>query len=159
MPNNKKLIETFYTAFKNKDYKTMQNCYSDNATFNDEVFVNLNAKQVRGMWEMLVKRGTDLELSFSNIQVSESIGSADWVASYTITVTKRKVVNKITANFIFENGQIVKHVDQFLFYNWAKQALGVVGLLFGRTAFLKTKVQKMAKKNLEDFIYKPLHEK
>ena len=57
---NQQLITTFYSAFQKKDYKTMQNCYADNATFSDPVFVNLNATEVKAMWEMLCIRGTDL---------------------------------------------------------------------------------------------------
>lgn len=132
----------------------MQASYSDDAIFNDEVFKDLNAEQVRNMWEMLVKRGTDLELTFSNIQTSDSTGSAEWVATYSFGPKKRKVVNKIKADFIFENGKIVKHTDHFSFYTWAKQALGTPGILLGWSGYLKNKVQKTALKGLHDFMAK-----
>jgi hypothetical protein len=62
------------------------------------------------------------------------------------------VVNYITANFIFENGKIVKHADSFNFYNWSKQAFGITGLLLGWTPFLKNKVGKTAMKSLDDYM-------
>ena len=152
MTTNEQLITSFYKAFQNKDYKTMQQCYADNAVFNDEVFKNLNALQVRAMWEMLIKRGKDLKLEFKNVTADDKNGSAEWIATYTFSATKRKVVNHIKANFTFENGKIIKHNDSFDFYKWAKQALGFKGFVLGGTNFLKNKVQQAAMKNLNDFI-------
>jgi ketosteroid isomerase-like protein len=51
MNSNQQLISNFYTAFQNKDYKTMQAAYTDTATFSDPVFENLNAAEVRAMWK------------------------------------------------------------------------------------------------------------
>src|SRR4051812_30879168 len=124
MSQNKELINKFYRAFQNKDYKTMQNCYADDATFSDPVFENLNATEVKAMWQMLITRATDLELEFKNVEANENTGSAEWIATYTFTSTGKKVVNKIKANFVFENGKIKDQKDSFDFYNWAKQALG-----------------------------------
>ncbi len=154
MTTNQQVIETFYQAFKNKDFKTMQDCYADHAVFNDEAFVNLNAAQVRAMWQMLISRGKDLELTFTNVRADESTGSAEWVATYTFSATKRKVVNRIKANFVLENGKIVKHTDHFDFYKWASQALGLPGILLGWTGFMRKKVQQTAMKNLTDFMNK-----
>ncbi len=152
MQDNKQLIETFYTAFQNKDYKTMQGCYADTATFSDSVFIGLDAKQVRAMWEMLIRRGKDLKLEFKNIQADNNKGSAEWIATYTFSASGNKVVNRIKAVFEFENGKIVKHTDSFDFPLWAKQALGFKGWLLGRTSFLRKKVQGTAKQSLEKFI-------
>ncbi|MGB3947890.1 MAG: nuclear transport factor 2 family protein [Bacteroidia bacterium] len=152
---NQQLIIKFYKAFQNKDYKTMQDCYADNATFSDPVFVNLNATQVRAMWEMLCVRGKDLELTFKN--VTATVGnqaSAEWEAHYTFSASNRKVINQIKAAFLIENGKIVKHVDTFSFYKWSKQALGTGGLLLGWTRLLKNKVRQGAMKSLTDFMNK-----
>jgi ketosteroid isomerase-like protein len=154
MTTNQRLIETFYQSFKSKDFKIMQDCYAENAVFNDEVFTNLNATQVRAMWQMLILRGKDLALTFDNVQANETRGSAEWVATYTFSASKRKVVNRIKADFVFENGKIVRHTDRFDFHKWASQALGTFGLLLGWTSFLRKKVQQTAMKNLTDFMNK-----
>lgn len=151
---NEKLIEHFYTCFSNKDYKGMQACYADQATFNDAVFKNLDAGQVRAMWEMLITKGKDMRIEFGNITANEQRGSAHWDAYYTFSTTGRKVVNRIDAHFEFENGKIVKHVDDFNFYTWAKQALGLSGLLLGWTGFLQRKITATAMSNLEKFMRK-----
>ncbi|MFN3940158.1 MAG: nuclear transport factor 2 family protein [Chitinophagales bacterium] len=149
---NKSLIEKFYSAFQAKDFKTMQACYDDKATFNDPVFTNLNAAQVRAMWEMFCIRGKDMIIQFRNIAATDTGGTATWIAQYTFSATGRKVVNVIQAEFEIHNGKIVTHTDRFSFYKWARQALGIKGFLLGSTHFLQSKVQKTAMHNLERFI-------
>lgn len=149
---NQELITHFYTCFQNKDYKGMQTCYADNATFSDEVFINLNANEVKAMWEMLIKTGKDLKLDFSKIEANEQCGKAHWDAYYTFSKTGNKVINRIDAQFTFENGKIIKHIDSFNFYVWAKQALGFSGILLGWTSFLKNKIRTIAMKNLQNFM-------
>jgi ketosteroid isomerase-like protein len=151
---NQQIIETFYTAFQQKDYKTMQNLYADDAVFNDEAFTNLNANQVRAMWQMLITRGKDLQLTFKNIKADATTGSANWIASYTFSATGHKVTNDIKANFVFANGKIKQHTDSFDFYKWSSQALLWKGKLFGRFPFFKKKVQQVAMANLEKFMEK-----
>lgn len=152
MNANEQLIHQFYTCFNNKDYKGMQACYADQATFSDAVFKNLNSYQVKAMWQMLILKGKDMRIEFSQISANEKTGKAHWDAYYTFSSTGKKVINKIDASFEFENGKIVKHTDNFNFYTWAKQALGTTGLLLGWTGFLKNKIQTTAMANLEKFM-------
>ncbi len=154
MNANEIVINKFYTCFQNKDFKGMQDCYSDSAHFRDPVFLNLNAKQVRAMWEMFCVNGKDLKVEFKNISANEKTGSAEWIAYYIFSVTGSNVVNRIKSNFVFEQGKIIKHIDHFNFYDWAKQALGASGLLLGWTPFVKNKVRKVAMKNLQDYMNK-----
>lgn len=130
----------------------MQACYAENATFSDPVFQQLDGVQAGKMWEMLIKKGKDLVLEFSNVQADDNGGSADWKATYTFSASKRKVVNHIHATFVFENGKIVQHRDHFNFYKWARQALGFPGLLFGWTGFVRESVRIKAMGNLTAFI-------
>jgi ketosteroid isomerase-like protein len=154
MHQNEQLIEYFYTCFKNKDYKGMQSCYASNATFSDSIFKELTAAQAKAMWQMLIQKGKDLRLEFNNISANDKVGNAHWDAYYTFSTTGKKVINKIDASFEFENGKITKHIDNFSFYAWAKQALGLSGLLLGWTSFLQKKVRAQAMKNLENFMQK-----
>lgn len=152
MNTNEKLITHFYTCFKNKDFKGMQDCYADNATFSDAVFKNLTAKQVKAMWQMLIVKGKDFRLEFKDISATENSANAHWDAFYTFSATGKKVINRIDATFEIENGKIIKHNDNFNFYTWAKQALGLTGFLLGWTSFLNKKVSAQAMKNLEGFM-------
>lgn len=154
MHPNAQLIHHFYSSFQQKDYQGMQTCYAENAIFSDPVFVNLNSRQAKAMWEMLCKRGKDLQLEFSNIHADDKRGSAEWIASYTFSGTGRHVVNRIKAEFEFRDGKILRHTDTFRFSKWASQALGLTGLLFGMTTFLKLKVRAKARQSLEEFMHR-----
>lgn len=152
MHANEQLIKHFYTCFQNMDYKGMQACYAENATFNDAVFKNLNADQVKAMWQMLISSAKEFKIEFSKVAADEKTGSAHWDAYYIFSKTGNNVVNRIDATFEIEDGKIVKHTDHFNFYTWAKQALGTTGLLLGWTSFLKKKIQTTAMDNLEKFM-------
>ncbi len=152
MTPNEELIRHFYTSFQNKDVQAMQDCYADKAIFNDSVFTNLDANEVRSMWAMLIKSGKDMRIEFKNISGNEFGGNADWDAYYTFSATGNKVINRIKASFLIENGKITKHTDHFDFYTWAKQALGFTGLILGWTGFLRNKIRTKAKRNLETFM-------
>jgi len=154
MHANKELITRFYTAFAHKDYKGMQACYDDNVLFNDNAFTNLKGNQAKAMWHMLLLAAIDMELTFENIQATETTGSADWKAVYTFSLTGNKVINMIHADFELSNGKISKHTDTFDFYKWASQAFGLRGILIGWTTFFKKKVQATTRQRLQAFIDK-----
>ncbi|TKC07664.1 nuclear transport factor 2 family protein [Pedobacter frigoris] len=152
MNSNEELINHFYLNFQQKDVQAMQNCYADNATFSDPVFTNLDAQQVRAMWAMLIKNGKDMRMQFRNVKGTDTGATAEWDAWYTFSLTGNKVLNRIKASFEIRDGKIVAHRDHFSFYNWSRQALGFTGLLLGWTSFLRDKISKTAKKNLENFM-------
>jgi len=155
MNTNETLINHFYTCFQRKDVKGMQDCYADEAVFSDPVFQNLNATEVRCMWAMLLASGKDMRIEFKNVIAGQQDGTAEWDAYYTFSSTGNKVLNKIKATFVLENGKIIAHQDYFDFYTWAKQALGLTGLLLGWTSFLKNKIRTKARKNLDSYMNKP----
>jgi ketosteroid isomerase-like protein len=153
--SNKELIETFYSAFQKLDYKTMNDCYSQEIVFSDPVFLVLNGDEVRAMWEMLCKNAKDFSLTFSNIQMlDEEYATCNWVATYTFSKTGKRVVNKIKAYMKFYDGKIIEHSDAFRLSTWIGQALGWKGVVFGWSGFMKRAVQKNARKSLLKFIEK-----
>lgn len=152
MTKNEQLIHTFYTAFQNRDFKTMQECYADNATFSDPVFRELNAEQVRAMWKMFLVKNDSLTMSYKNVEhVGEKV-TAQWTAHYTLSSTGRPVTNTIRSMFRIKDGKITRHTDRFDFYSWTRQALGIKGVLLGWTPFLKKRVRRTAMASLTNFM-------
>jgi hypothetical protein len=147
---SKATIEQFYKAFASLDSKTMAECYALDATFEDEVFQLRGRTHVGGMWAMLcaaVKKSgrTDWKLEVRDITER----SAHWEPTYRFSATGRIVHNVIDAEFEFDSqGLIKRHRDRFDFWRWARQALGLRGLLFGWTDWLRRKVQRQANRNL-----------
>jgi ketosteroid isomerase-like protein len=153
MNDNAGVIRTFYTAFQQLDYKTMNQCYSEDIVFSDPVFLILRGDEARSMWEMLCKNARDFSLSFDNIQLlDEEYATCNWVARYTFSKTGKKVVNNIKAYMKLRDGKIIEHSDAFRLSTWIGQALGWKGILFGWTGFTKRAVQKNARRNLERFM-------
>jgi limonene-1,2-epoxide hydrolase len=149
----KQLLETFYTAFKNLDAKTMVNCYHDDVVFEDPAFGVLKGSRAKNMWRMLCEsqKGKDFKITFSNIKANDLNGSAHWEAFYTFSKTGRKVHNVIEAQFEFKDGKIIKHTDVFDLYRWSKQAFGLTGFLIGWTRVFKNKLNTQTKHLLSKY--------
>jgi hypothetical protein len=147
---SKSTIEQFYKAFASLDSKTMAECYALDATFEDEIFQLRGRTHVGGMWAMLcaaVKKSgrTDWKLEVRDITER----SAHWEPTYRFSATGRIVHNVIDAEFEFDSqGLIKRHRDRFDLYRWARQALGLRGVLFGWTDWLRRKVQRQANRSL-----------
>lgn len=151
--NNNKLIENFYNSFSSGDVKGMIACYHKNVIFKDPVFGTLKGEKAIKMWKMLLsKRTKTTKISFSNITATEDKGSANWKAEYLYGEKKRKVINNVTANFKFEDGKIIEHIDTFNLWKWTQQAIGTAGYLIGWTPFMKNKIQNTTKEQLENFM-------
>ena len=153
MNDNNQIIERFYSAFQKLDYKTMNDCYSDDIIFSDPVFLTLKADEVKSMWEMLCKNAKDFSLTFSDIElIDEEYATCKWVAKYTFSKTGNKVTNNIKAFMRIKDGKIIEHSDAFRLSTWIGQALGWKGVWFGWTGFMKRAIQNNARKNLLAFM-------
>ena len=148
MHPNAQLIQRFYTAFANKDAAGMAACYHPQVRFSDPAFPDLRGAAASAMWAMLLSRGKDLIVRFSEVHADDQHGRAHWDATYTFSKTGRTLLNRIDASFRFQDGLIIEHRDVFSFARWSRQALGAPGWLLGHTGFLQRKVQAEAAKGL-----------
>lgn len=119
-------------------------CYHAEATFRDPVFGDLDADRVRAMWKMLLDGTTDLRIEFKVLEEHATGGRVKWDAYYTFSATGRKVNNAVTSTFILKEGAIFIQKDDFSFWRWSRQALGITGLLLGWTPMLRAKVRRNA---------------
>lgn len=151
---NEELITKFYTAFQQRDAVTMASCYHQNIVFSDPVFPSLHGQSASGMWHMLCTRAQDFSLEFSEVNANETEGSAHWIATYTFSQTGRTVVNDIRAKFVFAEGKIIQHQDHFDLWKWARQALGLKGLVLGWSTMVQSAILKQAAKSLQHYLAK-----
>ena len=150
MDDRAALITKFYQAFARRDWEVMGSCYHADVHFTDPVF-DLHGDRARLMWRMLCTRGRDLKVEFRDVRAEGERASAHWDAHYTFSATGRKVLNRIDAAFAFRDGLIVRHQDSFDFARWARQALGLPGILLGWSSFLQNKVRAQAAAGLASF--------
>jgi len=148
---NTEVISRFYSAFAAGDHATMAASYTDDATFSDPVFPSLSAHEVRAMWRMFCTSGNDIDVTFSDVQADEQGGSAHWEAVYKFLKTGREVHNIISASFLFRDGRIVRHRDDFNLYAWTRMALGPLGTALGWTPIVQSQVRKQAAGQLRHF--------
>ena len=150
--NNQQLIEKFYTAFSEGDYQAMVECYHENIVFEDPAFGQLKGSRAKSMWEMLLsQKKAQTTISFTKPEVSAGNGRTKWTAQYYYG--KRPVTNKVSAQFKFQDGKIIEHIDTFDFWKWTRQALGFSGYLLGWTTFMQKKVQATTKSKLDKIIH------
>lgn len=98
------------------------------------------------------QKGKDFKVVFSDIEANENKGTAHWEAFYTFSKTGRKVHNIIDAEFEFKDSLIIKHIDTFNLHKWARQAMGLKGLLFGGMGFFKAKLHNQTNYILDKYI-------
>ena len=122
---HKQLIDTFYTAFAQRDSAGMAACYHPEVVFHDPVFATLKGWKAAAMWKMLCERGKDLRIEFRDVRADETSGGAAWEAWYTFSATGKSVHNKVKAEFAFADGKIVKHTDEFNLTAWMGMALAL----------------------------------
>ena len=152
MNQHQQLIEEFYAGFAEGNAKTMASCYHKDIQFQDPAFGKLQGQDVLDMWEMLIEKSKgNIKIEFSDVRADELSGSARWVAVYNFSKTNRNVVNVIQASFVFKDGLIIKHTDEFDIWKWSRQALGLPGYLLGWTGFMQQKIQKNALHSLRSY--------
>jgi hypothetical protein len=154
MNQEERLIERFYRRLQERDWRGMVQLCHPEIFFYDPAFGPLQGAEVAAMWEMLLSGATELNLQFGEIAAADGYGSCRWTASYVFSGTGRKVVNKGTARFAFQDGMIIEHQDEWSLPRWCAQALGWKGVLFGWTSMLQTAVRRRARRSLDRFMKK-----
>lgn len=145
------MIERFYDAFARRDHRAMAASYTPTALFSDPVFPHLVGPRIGAMWRMLCERATDLRIEHGPVRVDGGRAEVEWQAWYTFSATGRSVHNRVAARFELEGGLIRRHIDDFDFYRWARQALGLKGVVLGWTPLVRTAVRRRAARSLERF--------
>ena len=151
------LIRRFYAAFAQRDHATMAECYAPDAHFADPVFTSLDGARIGAMWRMLCERGTDLRVECGPVSCEGTHCSATWNAWYTFTGTGRMVHNIVRATFVVNSGLILRHDDAFDLYRWARQALGIKGLMLGWSPPVQNAIRAKAAGQLDKFVARMEH--
>ena len=149
---NENLIRDLYTAMSSRDAMAMAGCYTVDAHFSDPVFTDLKGAQIGAMWAMLCGRAKSLQVTLVDADADDSQGQAHWQAIYPFSKTGRMVHNRIAAHFVFRDGKIAEHRDDFPLWRWASMALGAKGQLLGWLPPVQNAIRREAMKSLQDFM-------
>jgi hypothetical protein len=145
------LVEGFYAAFGRRDHGVMAASYAPTARFSDPVFQSLTGPRIGTMWRMLCERATDLRVECGPVRLAGDTARVQWQAWYTYSATGRRVHNRIAASLRLEHGLIQRHDDVFDLYRWARQALGIKGLVLGWAPPVQRAIRRQAIRSLDAF--------
>ncbi len=149
---NEETIRNLYDGLDRHDGEAMASCYAPEAAFSDPVFPDLTGEQAGDMWRMLTSRATDLSVELPEAKADDEAGAARWIATYTFGATGKRVVNRVCSDFRFDDaGLIAEQNDDFRFWHWSRQALGLPGIALGWTPLLRSKVRSNAATELARF--------
>jgi ketosteroid isomerase-like protein len=147
-------IDRFYNAFARADGLTMALCYHPMVSFADPLFPDLRGAHAAMLWPMLM---SDAVLGMSQIELTYEIMAADerkaqikWEAKYR--QRKRQVRQQALSTLTFWDDKIVRQIDEFPFWAWARQARGMSGLLLGGLPPYQRFQQARAHSELEAFM-------
>ena len=148
------LIRRFFDAFAALDGAAMAACYHPQASFSDPVFPDLRGGEPGAMWRMLTAaaaRSGDFRVDYRIARSEERKAQVLWEAHYPYR-PGRKVHNRVRSTLTVWDGAIVRHVDEFAFWSWSRQALGASGWLLGWAPAYRRAVQRAARGQLDRFI-------
>lgn len=158
MHPNEQTLNRFYSAFAALDADTMAACYAPDAKFQDPAFSLDNQREISGMWHMLCeavrsKGREDWRLDWRDVRADAMSGQVHWEAHYRFSATRRQVHNIIEADFTFTpQGLIATHRDQFDFWRWSRQAIGLGGWVLGWAPFFNTQVRRQTRAALTKYL-------
>ena len=148
----REVADTFYSAFARRDAATMESLYenSNSPIFSDPIFQNLNSRETKGMWAMLVAAGHDLVVTHAIESATNDQVVVAWRAEYTYSATGNKVVNQVRSTIEVRNGKIINQQDDFDLCSWTTQALGFAK---GKLACIfPAQLREQARANLEKYL-------
>lgn len=152
MAADEKVVKRLYAALGERDGDAMAALYAPYARFTDPVFTDLKGPEVGAMWRMLCRDAQELRVEVRDVRAASGLGDAVWEAWYAFGPEARMVRNVGHARFVFRDGLIAQHVDDWHFQKWAAQALGWQGKALGWTQPFHDKVRKEARARLERFM-------
>ncbi len=156
------VVGRFFEAFAASDWQTMARCYHDKASFSDPVYPDLREERIVYRWHQLLsaaetstlKSGSKNSHSLNNLKLEYRVLFGDerkaqvlWTASYLYQ--NRSVSNEVLSTLAIWDDKIVRQVDEYNFWRWSRQALGLTGLAFGAMPWYQRSVQRSAQSRLE----------
>ncbi|CAM9131137.1 nuclear transport factor 2 family protein [Mycoplasma marinum] len=124
---NKKIIESFYDSWINKDINSLKKIYHHEVTFNDEAFRNLDWDKTISMWSMLFNRNKNpnLNCAYEIKEIKGDIVKTEIKLEYFFGKDKNPVTNCISTTFEIKDGKIINQLDAFDFKKWFNQAFNI----------------------------------
>ncbi len=144
------IVTQFFEAFAKHDWRSIARCYHDKASYSDPLFPDLRGERIVYMWyQMLGTAGAkqthsmnDLNLEYRILFGDERKAQVEWTANY-VYAGRYVRIEGLTTLAIWDD-KIVRHVNEYNFWRWIRQAKGLTGLVFGGLPAYQRNVQRSA---------------
>jgi ketosteroid isomerase-like protein len=146
------LVHRYFDALARLDGEAMAACYHPEASFSDPVFADLRGERVGWRWRMLTRGARDMHLDYVIVFGDERKAQVEWKARYRFAGSGRVVRNQGLSTLTFWDERIVRQVDEFDFWRWSRSSVGLIGMLFGGLAPVRSMVQRRAAEQLDRYI-------
>lgn len=143
MQQTEELLTRLFRCLNAHDPIGMAECYGEEAAFQDIAFILLNKREIHAMWDMICSDNkkrikSDIEATVKELSANDSTGRAVVIDDYTFRDTGRKVHNQIVSTFSFQDGKIIKQIDECDSVSWGRQAFGgIQGYVAGHVEFIR----------------------
>ena len=150
---NKNIVEKFYTAFSNKDYKSIFYSLSENIIYHDPIYGLLEGDVVRWLWQMRCERLHNASFKFWDIEaLDHEYMTCQWQIQYFNNASGADVVMKGKAYMRVIDGKITEQSEGYRLSDWLAISHGWMGKLFGWTGYMQRKEKKKFAEMLNRYI-------
>lgn len=132
---NRIVAARFFSRLAARDAEGAMACCDASIEYSSPFFEGAHARRgtesVGAMWRAWLQMLPDARISCDDIRAGHEHALARWTARYTFPGTSRQVRQDLSADLVFAAGKIIRHRDRFGLHEWASQAYGISGQLFG----------------------------
>ena len=145
----KDIIESFFKALQNRDFKKMESCYDRNIQYFDPLYGFLKKNEVMYMWKLFYLPLQEFNMSFENMKdEGEGYYSIQYEFSFFNQHVNRQLTRKIKSHIRIVNGLIAEQSNAFRIHEWCKQENGIIGVLIGWNKYYQNKIKLRARRLL-----------
>lgn len=114
------VVTRFYNAFEVGDFNTLEKLYAPDVHWQDTIFSYTGRENVMGVWRFEIYLSKGGKISYKIVSTEGNTVVVSWSDDYSFF--GEPVSHAITATLVVENGQIVRHTEDYSWDEWAKQA-------------------------------------
>jgi hypothetical protein len=142
------VVDRFFGAFAKADPVAMHDCLHEQISYSDPLFPDLRGGRVGLRWHWLLRHATEVKLQYQVMFADDRKTQAKVELSYRWR--GRAVALPILSTFALWDDLIVRHVDEYPYWLYARQVHGASGLVLGKFAWVQSVVQRRAAAEIDE---------
>jgi hypothetical protein len=142
------VVERFFSAYANADPVAMSACLHPQISYSDPLFPDLRGVRVGLRWHWQLRHATEFKLQKQIMFMDERKAQLKLDVAYLWH--GRAVHHEVLSTLTIWDDLIVRQIDEYPYWPYAKQAYGVAGHLLGGLGWAQSVVQRRAAAAVEE---------